>query len=111
MITICTKEAGTAVRPSERPVMGEPLMTEQAVEIEHHLEGIKAALAADGYRLSVAAVSPDALSLDIQALDGACPDCLVPATTMEMIIRAAIPDEARFSVVEITYPADSAAHG
>jgi Fe-S cluster biogenesis protein NfuA len=86
-------------------------MTEQAVVIEHHLEGIRAALAADGYRLSVAAVSPDALSLDIEALDGACADCLVPAKTMEMIVRAAIPDDARFTTVEITYPEGSAAHG
>jgi hypothetical protein len=30
---------------------------------------------------------------------------------MEGIVRAAIPDGARFTSVEITYPADSAAHG
>jgi hypothetical protein len=30
---------------------------------------------------------------------------------MEVLIRAAIPDEARFTTVEITYPAESAAHG
>jgi hypothetical protein len=86
-------------------------MTEQAVVIEQHLADIRAALAADGYRLSVASVRSDALSLNIEAVDGACADCLVPAKVMEMIVRAAIPDEARFSLVEITYPADSAAHG
>jgi hypothetical protein len=86
-------------------------MTEQAVLIEQHLTDIRTALAADGYRLSVTDVGPDALSLDITALDGACPDCLVPATMMEMIVRAAIPDEARFTTVEIIYPAESSAHG
>jgi hypothetical protein len=86
-------------------------MTEQAVLIEQHLTDIRTALAADGYRLSVTGVGADALSLDITALDGACPDCLVPATIMEMIVRAAIPDEARFTTVEITYPAESSAHG
>jgi hypothetical protein len=30
---------------------------------------------------------------------------------MELIVRAAIPDEARFTTVKITYPAESAAHG
>ena len=84
---------------------------EQAAVIEHHLEGIRTALAADGYRLSVADVRPDTLSLDIEALDGACADCLVPAESMEMIIRAAIPDQARFTTVEISYPAGSVAHG
>lgn len=86
-------------------------MTEQAVLIEQHLTDIRTALAVDGYRLSVTDVGPDALSLDITALDGACPDCLVPASMMEVIVRAAIPDEARFTTVEITYPAESAAHG
>jgi Fe-S cluster biogenesis protein NfuA len=86
-------------------------MTEQTVPIEQHLTDIRTALAADGYRLSVTGVGADALSLDITALDGACPDCLVPATTMEMIVRAAIPDAARFTTVEITYPAESSAHG
>ena len=86
-------------------------MTEQAVVIEQHLTSIRVALAADGYRLSVASVGPEALSLSIEALGGACPDCLVPAAVMEGIVRAAIPDGAKFTSVEITYPAGSAAHG
>jgi hypothetical protein len=90
---------------------GEPLMAEQASSIEQDLTGLRTALAADGYRLSVTNVGPDSLSLDIEALADACPDCLVPPTVMEIIVRAAIADEARFATLEITYPTESATHG
>jgi uncharacterized membrane protein YkvA (DUF1232 family) len=86
-------------------------MTEQTATIERYLEDIRAALAADGYRLSVTDVTPDTLFLEIGVTDDACPECLVPANMMETIIRAAIPDAARFSTVAITYPAHSAVHG
>ena len=85
-------------------------MADQATAIEENLIDLRAALAADGYRLSVAEVSPDALSLDIEALADACPDCLVPSTVMELIVRAAIPDADQFATIAITYPADSAVH-
>ncbi len=72
--------------------------------IEENLTDLMAALAADGYRLSITEVSPRALRLDIEALSDACPDCLVPPPVMEMIVRAAIPDDERFATVDITYP-------
>jgi hypothetical protein len=86
-------------------------MSEQATLIEGSLTDLSTALAADGYRLSVADVSPHGLRLDIEALSDACPDCLVPPTVMEIIVRAAIPDAERFTTIDITYPAGATAHG
>ena len=85
-------------------------MTEHFTLIEEKLTDLRAALVADGYRLSVTDVSSRALRLDIEALSDACPDCLVPSSVMETIVRAAIPDGERFTTLEITYPAGVTIH-
>ena len=89
---------------------GDPRMSEQATLIEGNLTDLRTALAADGYRLSVTDVSPDALRLEIEALSDACPDCLVSPSVMETIVRASIPDDERFTTLEITYPAGVMIH-
>jgi hypothetical protein len=86
-------------------------MTDLTVSVEQHLTDLRAALAADGYRLSVTDARVDALSLDIAALDDACPDCLVPPSLMETIVRAAIPNDAQFTTIYIKYPAALETHG
>ena len=90
---------------------GDPRMSEQATLIEGNLTDLSTALAADGYRLSVADVSAHGLRLDIEALSDACPDCLVPPPVMETIVRAAIPDADRFTTIDITYPEAATTHG
>ena len=86
-------------------------MTEHYSLIEGNLTDLRTALASDGYRLTVTDVSHSELRLDIEALSNACPDCLVPPTVMEIIVRAAIPDGERFTTIDITYPAGATAHG
>ena len=105
MLTIRTNKRNVSAQTE-----GDQRMTEHCTLIEGNLTDLRTALAADGYRLSVTDVSPDALRLEIEALSDACPDCLVPPSVMETIVRASIPDDERFTTLEITYPAGVMIH-
>lgn len=81
--------------------------TMQATEA---LAGIIDAMRADSYQVVVVAATPDALSVSIEALDGACEDCLAPAPIMTTVLSTALAGQYRPDQIQIAYPAE-ARHG
>ncbi len=67
-------------------------------------------LEADGYELEVIGASSEAVALKIVALPGACAECLVPPSIMEIYARdglKAVPDCAE-AAITFVYPDGSA---
>lgn len=75
------------------------------------LAPIEESLASDGYALTVTEQHGGALQVGIEALEGACADCLVPESVMiPMIERLLVGGGVSASGVTVSYPADSAHH-
>lgn len=65
-----------------------------AAAIESALEKVRPALASDGFRLSLGNVKPSgAIEIILEALPGACLDCLVPDEILIQIVASAVHDE------------------
>lgn len=77
--------------------------TMQATEA---LAGIINAMRADSYEVVVVDATPDALSVSIEARDGACEDCLAPAPIMTTMISTALGGQYRPEQIKIAYPND-----
>lgn len=73
-------------------------------EVGKALEPFAEALRSDGYKLGIAHVAADAIELKIEALEGACEDCLVPEHVMAPMIQDALPPSLRSATVHIEYP-------
>lgn len=68
------------------------------------IAGLVSAFATDGYELKVIEVAKDCLRLAIEAHEGACAECLVPAEMMAGLIRTQLPPEFAGTQIQITYP-------
>lgn len=78
--------------------------------LEESLSEIVAALEVDGYSMRIEDWASGRLTLNIEAGQDACEDCLVPPKTMELIVRGVLPDSIDVREVAIRYPAGSV-HG
>jgi Fe-S cluster biogenesis protein NfuA len=66
---------------------------DRVARAERGLDAIRAALVADGFGLSVDKVSYDGtVVVALDALDGACLDCLASDHVLEQIVRSALVD-------------------
>jgi len=73
-------------------------------DLDHALEPVSSALAADGYVLS-ARFEEDALTVRIAAGPDACEDCLIPKSLMARMIGSALADAGvAAGRVDLTYP-------
>lgn len=79
-------------------------MTDNLRLAQDALGGIRESLQADGYDIEVAGLKGSTLSVTIRALEGACADCLVPASVMEGIIMSVVSPATAVDRVELTYP-------
>lgn len=68
------------------------------------LAGIISAMHADSYALSVVEATADELSLRIDALDGACQDCLSPPSVMTGVVSGALGGRYAPGQISIRYP-------
>lgn len=70
------------------------------------LDGIRSALAADGYTLSVVE-EPSRVLIRVDAGPDSCADCLVPKDLMLQMVRGRTPLETR--ELMLSYPGDATA--
>ena len=68
--------------------------TSQALwRVRSALRGLRDALARDNYAMEVVSFDKCNLKVAVRALEGACPDCLVPKTMITDLIRTQVPSE------------------
>lgn len=80
-------------------------MGDLKADVEKAIEPFAEALRSDGYEIGVTAAAPDLVELRIDALEGACEDCLVPEHVMAPMIADTLPEALRTATVRIRYPA------
>lgn len=73
-------------------------------EVEKAIEPFAEALRTDGYEIGVTRVAADVVELRIDALEGACEDCLVPEHVMAPMIADSLPASLRHATIRIQYP-------
>lgn len=73
-------------------------------EVRKAIQPFAEALRCDGYELLVTRVTADAIHLGIEALEGACEDCLVPEHLMAAMISDSLPRSMRSAQLHIRYP-------
>ncbi len=75
-------------------------------QAEIALAPLRDLLGADGYDLQMVAATPEGITLQIAAQEGACADCLVPANLMTLYVRDALKDLPGGAEVpiELRYP-------
>ena len=77
-------------------------------EINERLASVAAALAADGYVLTVDGPSAGRLRARIDATPEACAECLVPKQIMGSLLAQAIGDTSfGEDAIDLSYPADA----
>lgn len=76
-------------------------------ELDRKLAEIKEGLAADGYQLTLAAGTGDGMRVRIDALDGACEDCLIPKPIFLDYVVSALDGQLTQDQVELFYPGES----
>jgi Fe-S cluster biogenesis protein NfuA len=83
-------------------------MQKSVEAVEERLADLASSFRLDGYELEVREADP-ALTIRINALEGACEDCLAPPAIITGLISAAL--EGAYQPMEITveYPEGSAA--
>lgn len=75
------------------------------------LSPIESTMNADGYTLKATEGPGGQLEIRIEALDGACEDCLVPESVMlPMMQRMLVTNAVTVRSLKVAYPADSASH-
>ena len=75
------------------------------------LEPIASTMASDGYALTVSEIPSGVLDVRIEALEGACEDCLVPKSVMVPMIESLLADGGvRPTHVSVAYPTESDTH-
>lgn len=75
-------------------------------QIQAQLEGFRESLIADGYDLTVDAITDNTAHLRISAGPDACAECLVPKRMMQPMIEAELADFPGLKI-ELAYPADA----
>lgn len=82
-------------------------MTLTNTEVTERLSDIAAALAADGYLLTVDGPSDGRLTARIEATPEACAECLVPKQVMGGLLARAIGDDSLAEdAIDLSYPVD-----
>ena len=76
--------------------------------VEESLLDLREGMLVDGYSLEVRQLDPSTLALEIQALENACADCLVPKPIMHSMIEATVPDDVKDRRIELVYPSSVA---
>lgn len=71
-------------------------------DVETALESLRPSLGADGYVLKVGESQPDSVEVILEALPGACGDCLVPEGVLLQILQVAIKDSGDQRPVRLT---------
>ena len=79
-------------------------------EISEKLVGIISSMKADSYELDIVNVESQSLHLRIEALDGACADCLGPSNIMTTSISTALDGRYSSEQIRIEYPTNQEAH-
>lgn len=74
-------------------------------EVEKAIEPFAEALRSDGYEIAVTRADAELIELRIDALEGACEDCLVPEHVMAPMIADTLPEALRSATIRIQYPA------
>ena len=74
------------------------------LDVNESLAGIMGSLRADSYDLVVIEVVDSTIHLRIDALDGACEECLSPKSIMVNIVCGALGGRYSPSQVQIIYP-------
>lgn len=80
------------------------------LEVREALSGISSALEADSYVLRLVETTPTALSFRIEAVHGACQDCLAPHVVMATLISNALGGRYATDEIHIAYPTDITTH-
>ena len=80
------------------------------LEVPEALPGIVSAMEADSYTLDIVEVGPTALSFRIDALDGACEDCLAPHSVMAGLISTSLGGRYTTDQIQIAYPSGIHSH-
>lgn len=68
------------------------------------LDPIRQGLAVDNYRLSVEDVTSERLRVRIDALEGACEECLAPRPVLKMIVSGEIDRAYEPEEIDVDYP-------
>lgn len=87
---------------------GDPDLSALRRETEDALGPFAEAFRADGYAIRIEAIAPSAIHLRIEALEGACEDCLVPEGIMKLMIAESLPGPMRSAAIRIDYPRGAA---
>lgn len=74
------------------------------MQVTEQLTGIIDAMRADSYEVSVLDATPSRLTLSIDALDGACEDCLAPHGVLTQVVSGALAGRYAPEQIEISYP-------
>lgn len=73
--------------------------------IRSAVAGLVTAFATDGYEMQIVEFDGVRLRMAIDAHEGACAECLVPASMMTGLIRTSLPKDLAEILIEIEYPA------
>lgn len=83
------------------------LVAAQLQELERHLADLKEGLAVDGYELTVRPGRAQGVRVHIEALEGACEDCLIPKSIFLDYLMSAFDGQVTRDQVELFYPGES----
>ena len=75
-------------------------------QVQAQLEGFRESLVADGYDLTVDAITDGTAHLRITAGPDACADCLIPKRMMQPLIEGEL-DSFPGLKVDLTYPSEA----
>jgi hypothetical protein len=79
--------------------------TEMSVQaVDESLAELRKTLELDGYLLTSELAEDGELVLTLDAVEGACPDCLVPKASMLRLLQVVIPDG--YARVSLRYPGE-----
>jgi len=80
------------------------------LDVNESLAGIVSAMKADSYGLEIVEVADVSLHLRIDALNGACEDCLAPHEIMAGLISSALGGRYTPQQIQIVYPMHITSH-
>lgn len=80
------------------------MATMSTMEVSDELAGIISAMRADSYDVAVEEVTPERVVLRIDALEGACDDCLSPPSVMAGLVSGALNGRYVPDQITIHYP-------
>lgn len=85
--------------------LGDGTHSVELERIRSAVAGLVSAFATDGYVMRVVEFDGERLHMAIDALEGACAECLVPPSMMTGLIRTSLPKDIAEAQIVIDYPA------